>query len=231
MQKDIGTWEVALSIEGEAPDHSLTDFQSVVASAQLRLTGWPPWLDSSGLRGERNRPYARDGGYEALIYYEEENYLHHLDFWRIHPSGKFYLLRGLDDDLESTPYSPTAGSALDYILVTWRVAEVLAVSKAFAIALGYPLETTTLHFAFRWNGLKGRKLSNWSRPGNLPLLDRTAVEDTISQSQTIPLDTPNSSISEYTRRIISPLFEAFDGYIANENFVKKHVEELLSKRM
>ena len=131
---DLGTWSVALVIDPPHPDQSPDqDFLNVIASSNPQHTGWPPWLDSRAFTDRSAAPKVKDKAWETLIV-SLHGWSHHVDFFRMAPRGEFYLLRVLQDDLTD---KAEPKKFLDPTLVIYRVAEVMAVGRAFAKALGW----------------------------------------------------------------------------------------------
>jgi hypothetical protein len=165
---------------GEMPTAT---FRQTLASSNPNLTGWPIWLDSAGFRDETARPLVKDGTWQALIVSTQRGWSDHLDFQLFDPNGRFYLLGNLQDDGGGR----VPGSVLDPIIAILRVAETIAVGLAFARALGWEPEDTTLAFAFRWSKLTGRKLEPWANPGvYISAYERTAT-DTVTSYVEVPL--------------------------------------------
>jgi hypothetical protein len=54
-------------------------------------------------------------------------------------------------------------SAFDFGLPILRVAEAIAVAIEYWKIVGARRDAT-VHVAFRWSGVKGRRLSNWAQP-------------------------------------------------------------------
>lgn len=147
------------------------------------------------------------------------------------PNGLFYLRRGLQDDLSLSDRRPTPNSSMDFVLVILRVAEVIAVGRAFARALGCSEEDTMLEFAFRWRGLHGRTLTSWANPGRLLSEQRQSVQDTAVCRVTVPLITAPETTVEHTQVVVDQLFALFDGFQISTNVTKDLVTRLLERRL
>ena len=68
----------------------------------------------------------------------------------------------LQDD--GVPSRIRPGQVIEPMLMILRVAEAMGVGIAFAKALGWVPDQTSLGFAFRWHKLKGRRLTAWANP-------------------------------------------------------------------
>lgn len=210
-----GAFEAAVLAEGDGPDGPPTrSFLNLISAANPEYTGWPLWI-VSGREGEPGpRPYVRDGGWEAFLYeYEPDSWYNHLDFWRAETAGRFYAYRAFEDDISEGPGYPEPITALDYRLVVWRVADAIAVPMAFALAMDFAPEETTLHYAFRWSGLRGRELSSWSdRERRIPRRHVCHEPEVRSPAINVPLETPTSALAPYVRAATADLFAAFGGF-------------------
>ncbi|GAH02060.1 unnamed protein product, partial [marine sediment metagenome] len=103
-----GSWEVSAVIIGTVPPHSAgTSFLNLLDSSNPNYTGWPAWLNSRGFTNKEARPYVFEGTWEAFICDLSPKWGgKDLDFWRLGPSGKFYLRRALEDDLSEGQRAP-----------------------------------------------------------------------------------------------------------------------------
>lgn len=224
----MGSWSVALKIVPEKID-ALPDqvFQRTLDSSNPQYTGWPVWLDSSAFRDESTRPKVKDSAWESLIV-SLEGWSRHIDFIRCDPNGEFYLWRNLEDDVTERA---KAGEYLDPILVILRVAETIAVGLSFAKALGWKPEDTHLGFAFRWTGLKGRKIHPWTNPTVHFSAYGSAHDNEVTTYVEISLDTPASAISPAVEQAIQRLFVLFDGYKVPSNAVELWVKKLIERKL
>ncbi|CAJ3021832.1 gp78 [Burkholderia pseudomallei] len=224
-----GSWEVALIIDGQFPPQSeLEEFANLLSSSNPSLTGWPMWLNSRTFRDEDKRPYVFDSAWETLIIALDPNTFMHVDFMRVHPNGSFYSYRALDDDLSPGTRAPTPGTALDIILPITRVGETIAVGLSFAKALQAD-EQTNLQFLFRWTGLKDRVLMSWVEPGR-HINPRASRQDVVTSTLTVPLDTAPTTIVEYVKAAVRPLYQVFGGFIMPDSVVEDLVQKMLARR-
>jgi len=230
----IGYWDIGLRINGPMPEHVANrKFLELIAAANPDLTGWPIWLDSSSFTNASARPRLIDGQWEAFIYSPSEDRWGawgELDFMVFDPKGNFFLRRGLQDDIGGSS-ADTRGKTVDPLIQVLRIAESLVVAQAFARAMGCSEEETTLHFAFRWIGLKGRVLSVWSDrmwsiDGNGP-----AHQDEIRSKTHLPLAAGSEAIVQRTLEAVLPLSRIFGGYEIKEELVRKLVTRLLDRKL
>jgi hypothetical protein len=228
-----GTFEVALIIVGDCASGTLDqEFLRLLDTNNPRLTGWPVWLDSSSFSDASSRPYVLDDGWEALIASLDRGLgSDHIDFMRKMPSGRFYLRRGLQDDLARHDRAPEPLKALDFALTVLRTAEAIAVGRAFANAMKCDPEMTTLEFAFRWTGLKGRTLSSWANPERYLSGERKAVQDEITVRLSVPLFSAPETVAAQTYSVVSRLFAIFEGVEISAAVVDDLVTRLLERRL
>jgi hypothetical protein len=228
-----GTMEVALILSGTVPHHTNDKkFLRLLDTSNPDLTGWPIWLNSEAFDDRNSRPYVMDGGWEALLADLEGVFMSkYIDFMRKEPSGRFYLRRGLRDDLSIDGEQPLPNTVLDFGLVVLRVAETIAVGRAFARAMGCPEDDTTLEFGFRWRGMKGRTLSSWANSNRHLSMPRTSVQDEILCRVSVPLIGAPETTIDYTYAVVSPLFSLFDGFEIAQSVVADLVTRLLERRL
>jgi hypothetical protein len=228
-----GSWEVSAIIMGTIPPHSANfSFLNLLDSSNPGYTGWPVWLDSRGFKKKESRSYIFQGAWEAFICdLSTESGWKDLDFWRLDPSGKFYLRRALQDDLSESERAPEPTKQLDFGLVILRTAEAIAVALGFARAMGCPIETTSISFVFRWTKMKGRELSSWANIDRHIPRGNIAYQDDITSQVIVPLETPSSAIAEYVYLITKPVFEVFNGVEIGISAVEDLTQRLIERRL
>lgn len=239
-----GSWETAFVLEGQAeprnPDES---FLNLINASNPRYSGFPVWIDSRGFVKEdgspdvQSAPYTLGNGWEAFIHDVEPGSIRRrIEFWRAEPAGRFYLYRAFQDDLATGPKAPEPLTELDFVIPILRTAEAIAVSLAFAKAMVAKGEEATVHHAFRWDGLQGRRLSSWARSeadsglygdvGSGYVSHQPYAESLVS----VPLDAPASILGRYVRDATAPLYWAFSGFALEPGFVEEITDRLLSRR-
>ncbi len=236
MMARHGSLESAAIIDGAvAPGGPPTEeFLNLLNAANPRYTGWPLWINGLGFKDHNDdpEPYTFQGGWEDFLYsYEPGSWYNHLDFWRAEPAGKFYIYRGFEDDVTEGQGYPETMTTLDFGMAIWRVAEAVAVPLAFAKAMGLATESTTLHYAFRWSGLRGRYLSSWTNPRRSVTSRYECRRQDMVDSPVIavPLDTPTSALGSFVRTATADLFAAFGGFEPGPGVTEQLVGELLSR--
>lgn len=223
----FGSWEVAAVVRGPAPvRHATEEFLTLLDSSNPDLTGWPIWLNPREFQDRDSRPYVADNAWEALI---NGHHGRPEDFWRLEPTGRFYLWRVLQDDVSTS--RPESGLHLDFGLVILRVAEVLVVALRFARALEFDSEQTTVAFAFRWRGLAGRELSNWANRARRIRGSRTARQNEVLSEVIVPLSAAESALAPFVADAVRPLFAVFDGWEVSDSVVEELTRRLVERRL
>lgn len=228
---NYGFWSISLVIDpphtDALPDH---EFIARIGASNPKLTGWPIWLDSRSMTNTDSRPKVISSVFEYLIVSISTGFSNHIDFARFDPKGEFFLLRVLQDDCVPSQITPL--KALDPILMIYRIAESMAVGVAFAKALGWVPDQTTLGFAFRWHKLSGRQLSAWANPMEyLGIGGGTAHDDTVESYVQFSLDTPLSALPQFVDEATKRLFVAFDGTTIPLRTIEILVRRLFERKL
>ena len=219
--------ESALRIAGPLKRFALSrEFLNFLHSANPSLTGWPIWLISQSFTETKTHPYPYEGTWEQFVQAVGIHY--HLDFMIFSPEGWFYFARALEDDIQK-PNSPDAPRTVDPLIQLARVAETLAVGKAFASILGENPEELKLSFAFRWAGLKDRRLSAWSNPGFDMFSTTPSRQNGAISFVELSATANEQEIIEKTAEAINPLTSAF-GYELNMALIERLVSSLLQRK-
>lgn len=229
-----GSWEVAVIFAGAVPSRRVPDedFLDLLARTNPRYTGWPVWIDSRSFANIASlQPYVFEGGWEAFISGISGGLYTHIDFWRAEPAGRFYLYRAFQDDLSESNRAPEPMTVLDPLLMILRMAEAIAVPMEFAKAMQLQPENTTLHFAFRWSGLRDRELSAWAFPERDISLGYFCRQQEVSTTVTIPLETPTLAIAPYVGEATADLLAAFRGFALRSDVIEDLTSRLLERRL
>lgn len=226
---DALTMRVAMLLEPDHPEALPTrEFLNRLNASNPQYTGWPMWLDSNAFNEQADRPVVRDGVWEALIVALDGGWSQHLDFMRFDPKGSFFLRRLMQDDT-SDKINP--GTALDAMLMIYRVAEAIAVGLSMARAAGWDADDCA-GIAFRWTALEGRRIQGWVNPlrsfGLGSAASATAAIDTFVE---VPLDTPHLAIAPYVKKALAPLFAVFGGYEVKDELIEEAVRQLVERKL
>lgn len=226
-----GSWSCALVINGQTSTHRATsDFLRMLDASNPRYSGWPVWLNSERFPQEDTHPYVDGELWESLIILLDGGWTDRIDFYRFDPKGQFFIRRALQDDIggDSTKRIPL--KELEFAIAILRTAETVAVGIAFAKAMGYAPESTSLCYHFSWDKLKDRTLGHWANPERYIPGGKIAYQDSVQSTLEIPLDTPESRIPEYVKILIDPLFEVFKGFAISQEAVNGLVTNMLGRR-
>lgn len=120
-----GLREIGVIIKGKTanPYKTNKNFLNLIDSTNPRYTGGAAWSIRRDASNEKSRPRVKDDVWEALILPEMQN---DLTFWRVYPSGKFFLLNALQDDTSDN--RPERLSVLDFALAILRTGEEIVVA-------------------------------------------------------------------------------------------------------
>jgi hypothetical protein len=226
----FGFWSIALTIDPPQADAVPNqEFMARIGSSNPKYTGWPIWLDSRSMTNAENRPRVVKDAMEYLIVSIQAGWSNHFDFARLDPKGEFFLHRLLQDDGAPTQVRP--GQVFDPMLMILRVAEAMSVGMAFARALGWAPDGTTLGFAFRWHKLKGRRLTAWANPYSAINEGGIAHDNTIESCVQFSLDTPLSVLPQFVDEATKRLFVAFEGATIPRQAIEELVRRLFERRL
>ena len=223
-----GLWEVGAIIKGVALTEHKTNqnFLKLLDTSNPRYTGWPVWVNSSNFSNSESRPSIIDNVWEALIVSSE------LDFWRIYPDGKFFLLRVLEDDKkENLPHTKLLHTKLEFCLAILRTAEAISTVIEFAKAMGYDQENTSILFGLKWTNLKGRELSAWANPRRYIEKGWVAKQNEFYHEFAIDLNTSNATISQNLYSTINKLFNLFGGFEISYEAVDEWFNKLINRKL
>ena len=161
-------------------------------------------------------PYAIDGAVECWLGGDpetrvEERDAAHSDFWRIHPDGLAFLLRGFQEDgmdEQRRGRAPVpAATVFDITLPVWRVGETLLHARSLASNLF--VGPTTIRFVATFEGLAGRSLV--SIDGRRHVWEgRVARQNAITLSTHVEADSIEANLPEIVHPLLSPLYALFD---------------------
>lgn len=208
-----GRFFFAYEIIGERRQIVPARFPQVLRESVVRHTGWPPfWYPTrAGIE-----PYAFDGSVECWLGGDPQNPPQqrdaaHSDFWRIHPDGLAFLLRGYqEDDMDSlrqghNPIPP--GTVFDLTVPVWRVGEALLHARSLAEHLFEG--PTTIRFKAVYEGLAERTLVSIN--SNRHIWDgRVAHQDTIALGTHVNAQAIDANLPEIVHPLLSPLYALFD---------------------
>lgn len=208
-----GRYCIAYEIVGDRRQIAPARFPEVLRASVVRHTGWPPfWYPTrAGIV-----PYPIDGAVECWLGGDLQPQLGerdaaHSDFWRIHPDGMAFLLRGYQEDGSDAqrpgraPVPPA--SVFDITLPVWRIGETLLHARTLAANLFDG--STTIRFVANYEGLAGRSLVSIDNRRHV-WEDRVARQDSITLNTHIDAQAIDPNLPEIVHPLLSPLYALFD---------------------
>lgn len=208
-----GYYNFSYEIIGEPRQTAPAQFPQVLRASVVRHTGWPPfWYPTR----EGIEPYPIDGAVECWLGGDPRTPAAnrdaaHSDFWRIHPDGLAFLLRGFEeDDMDAhrggrDPVSPA--TIFDVTLPVWRVGETLLQAQRLAENLFEG--PTTIRFVATYDGLAGRALASIDRRRHI-WESRVARQNSITLSTHVDAQAIDANLPEIVWPFLSPLYALFD---------------------
>jgi hypothetical protein len=159
-------------------------------------------------RRQENRPYVFDGNVECWVARDGQDHgPAHSDFWRASPTGKFFLIRGHQEDRTDREEGPVPRTGFDITLPAWRIGEGLLHAANMAAELGDP--TAKVTFIAEWTGLAGRSLVHLERR-RIMFGRHHAQQGVFRTNLQVQADQITDALPELVSRLITPLFELFD---------------------
>lgn len=224
----VGWQETAVVVKGELRPTRLPALLDTLFPHQPQLSGWPIWIDSRQLKTP-NQPHVNQGGWEALVKLKKEGFFSTplVDFWRIEPA-RLYHRRIFEDDLRVN-LGELRGKVLDYVVAIERVAEALAVARAFARERVIDPEKASILIRLRWTALRGRRFLSWSNPSRDLFVEQTAYQDEVSSEFEMPLAVTRAGLVPFVVKAVEPLFEAFGSNLA-QSLGQEIGERILRRR-
>jgi hypothetical protein len=208
-----GRYCFAYEIIGERRQIVLGRFPEVLRASEVRHTGWPPfWYPTR--RGIE--PYPIDDAIECWLGGDQQTPVEdrdaaHSDFWRIHPSGMAFLLRGFEEDgmvEERQGRGPLApATVFDIALPIWRIGEALIHARSLATNLFDG--PTTVRFIAKYEGLAGRTLASINGRRYVSQ-GRVARQDSIALTTHVETQAIETNLPEVVLPLLSPLYALFD---------------------
>lgn len=203
----LGYFSFSCQVMGKSKGLNSGEILSSVEGLR-RYTGWPIFV---ALHQPESKPYLIDGALEASLVNIQRPNPAHADFWRIHPDGLFYLLRGYQEDCletlsESRKVRPP-GTGIDLTIPTWRVAEFLLRSEELARSMFE--DGFTMLVRCEWTGLKERELFMFN-PRRMLFDGHRCKAPSVTTEQKLTQDVIENLLPEAVKRLTSPLYEHFD---------------------
>lgn len=194
-----------------------------------KYTGWPIFI---ALHQSENKPYLKDGVIEASLTKLKQPSPAHADFWRIHPEGYYYVLRGYqEDDLETLAGARMArapGTGIDLTIPVWRVAEFLLRSEELGRAM-YE-DGFSMLVRCEWSGLQDRELFIFNPRRTLFDVHQCSTNDVISEGK-FPQAAISDVLPDVVKSLTADLYQHFDFFQPPERFFDEEIALMRSGRM
>ena len=224
-----GFYEVGLCPLGAEASEDLGNLHQRLRKAQeVRLTGWPPFLDL-GLEGLS--AYASGDYIEAWMARSARNHFRadpsKCEFWRASPQGMLYTLTGYVEDEEKVgDRDPIPNTAFYVELPVWRMTErILFASR---LARGFD-GATSIAVRCRYTGLSGRHLISIDNPFLVPWKEYRSQDFEITLESHVTLQEIQDNLPELIHRLCKPLYERFNFYQFPLSEVQSIVQQVMRK--
>jgi len=208
-----GYYSFSYEIVGERRQITPPQLPEVLRASVVRHTGWPPfWYPTR----EGISPYPIDGAVECWLGGDTQTPADsldaaHSDFWRIHPEGLAFLLRGFQEDgmeMESSGRSPVPpDSVFDITLPVWRIGETLLQAQRLSENLFEG--PTTIRLKATYEGLSGRSLTCINHRRHV-WDGRIAQQNSITLNTHVDAQAIRTNLPEIVHPLLSPLYALFD---------------------
>lgn len=229
-----GWYRIDYALEGDLKHVTLHELQDLIARNTLRNTGWPMFVS---LTRDDLAPYEHDGAIECWVRPEEAGAdrvvtadAAHCDFWQATPTGRFFLIRGYQEDGQDT-FKPR--TILDTTLPIWRIAEGLLHAARMAKVLKTDSASEpVVRFRILYTGLSGRVLRSWANP-----LAGLLVEGGGARSDEALLETSaaagqiEADLTTLVTPLVAGLYERFGVSGLSPQQVAGEVERFRSSRL
>ena len=221
-----GHYEMGFELLGVPVASGLTDLREKLAAAgQIKHTGRGPFV---ALTREPLDPRPVNGNIEAWVGHPGVERARrdpaHCDFWRAHPSGRLFLLRGYDEDSDDRV---PPGTILDAILPIWRLGEaMLYVSR---LARQYVDNDPPVLIQCRYSGLTGRRL-DCLQPGRRFSFARICRDDVADLQIQATARQIEENLVEVLHPLLVPLYERFAFFALPLDLVRQEIEQMRKNR-
>ena len=219
----FGHFSFACQIIGKSKGLNPTEILSSINGLR-RYTGWPIFVS---LHQPESKPSLKDGAIEASLIKIKFPNSAHADFWRIHPDGFFYLLRGYQEDcletLSGSRSERKPGTGIDLTIPAWRVAEFLLRSTELARAMfedGFEILVRC-----EWTGLKGRELFMFN-PRRVLFEGHRCEENKVITEEQFTKDIIENLLTEAVKKLTNPIYKHFDFFQPPNNFFEEEISLL-----
>jgi hypothetical protein len=221
-----GRYEVEFEFIGVKTAGSPTEtLGRMTEASRIKHTGWGPFVLD---RRQPLAPHPVDGNVEAWIGRPVEGGPvrdpWHCDFWRAHPSGLLFLLRGYAED-SSDRVEP--GTILDITMPIWLVGE--AMLYASRLARLFDQGDPDILVRCRYFGLSGRRL-DCLLPGRHFSFPRICNDDSAVFQTLATASQFDDNLVEVLHSLLVPLYERFAFFGLSRNVVRAEIRQMRISR-
>lgn len=222
-----GHYCFSYEIIGEGKKIEFTDLLETLRECEQPFTGWPLFQCPFG---ENIVPVIIGGSVECWLGGDTRNQVDamHSDFWRFHPEGLGFFLRGYHIDYVESAKPP--GTMFYINIPIWRVGEALLHAQTVSRKLFATPEG--IRFVAKFTGLRGRKLaygvsggSHYIPTGNAD----AAAEDTVKLSKYIGVSEIDHRLPELVHSLLTDLFVHFGFSRIELNTVTNELNRMINK--
>jgi hypothetical protein len=223
----LGRYEISFELLDVAAAGSAGELRRRMAIAsQVKHTGWGPFVQLSRREFE---PRIVNGNVEAWPGQPVEDRMArnsaHCDYWCANPSGRFFLVRGYDEDTIS---GVEPGRIIDITLPIWRVGEILLYASRIARNFA---ENPQISVRCRFRGLNNRRLGSADRMRRFFMDDsRICHDDEVSLSTAATAAEMGDNLIEVLHPLLVPLYERFNFFELTLDLVRAEVGRMRTNR-
>lgn len=191
----------------------------------VRYTGWPQfWVPTR----EDIAPYVYDDSIECWIGRDRQDDAAHSDFWKVARDGRFFLIRGHQEDTMGDVGRP-AGGGFDITLPTWRVGEALL--HASNMAQQFDVPNARVAMIVEWTGLANRQLVTWGNPNRMLFGGHRAHQGVFRKDISFRANTVPDTLPELVNLIVRPLYELFSFFELPGALVTEELARMQQQRL
>ncbi|PPD06780.1 MAG: transcriptional regulator [Hyphomicrobium sp.] len=222
----LGWYRIDYAIEGEFEHPDLTELHKVIQKSVIRHTGWPMFMS---MTREEFAPREIDGVLEAWLKPREAGVdrfsedAAHCDFWRAAPSGRFFLIRGYQEDSQD---AVPPGTIFDTTLPIWRLGEALLHAAHVASHLrGKQSVDLTVRLRALYSGLQGRQLRSLRASPFDFFLESTPARSGEAMLETaLPVSAIEHDLASVVYPLAASLYERFGIPQLGHDFVRVEID-------
>jgi hypothetical protein len=221
-----GRYEIEFEFIGVKSAGTATELRRRMTEAsRIKHTGWGPFVL---LTREPFEPRLIDGSVEAWVGQPVDDRVSrdpwHCDFWRAHPSGLLFLLRGYAEDSSERVQPRTI---LDITMPIWLVGE--AMLYASRLAGTFDSGDPDILVRCRYYGLRGRRLDCLT-PGRHFAFARICNDDTAELQTQATASQMDDNLVEVLHSVLLPLYERFAFFELSRELVRIEIERMRKTR-